>query len=488
MLTVKSSFIASGLLIFSQLTRRLISIVSMVILARILEPSDFGLVAISLLLMNFVQVISTTGGGQYLLSRDKLTSEMVFTSWTLNFLIKTSLAILLSLFSTLVADYYDDPRLVPLVVVMATQIFIESLGSPAMIYKRKSLQLGEITKWEVYIKIITAITSITIAYIYESYWALVLGQFTSAVLHVCSTYIVAPAKPKLSLKNLTEQWRFTKWILPQSVLNFFRSQVDAIVVSSSFDKASFGAYNSMRYYACMPSDVVIKPSLGPLLTQFSEFKNNDIYFKEQCRVVIFALFSISVPVIYFMQSHAEFAIRLVLGEQWVMYYPLFSFFSIMTVVIAFNQFLSQILMLRDMTRILFGYSLFTTLLQVVIFSFVEFDSVFYLAMWKVAIDVVAVSLFFLFVLAFVFSLSECFKLILYGIPAVIAITVGDCVSQNFIFAHSEFVEFFLKVISVSVVYCTIVFIIIRTLRKKVKAFAYLYGLLLKALGKLQLIR
>ncbi|NDW21620.1 oligosaccharide flippase family protein [Alteromonas hispanica] len=488
MLTAKSSFIASGLLIFSQLTRRLISIISMVILARILAPSDFGLVAISLLLMNFVQVISTTGGGQYLLSRDRLTSEMVFTSWTLNFLIKTSLAILLAFFSTLVADYYNDPRLVPLVVVMATQIFIESLGSPAMIYKRKNLQLGEITKWEVYIKIITAITSITIAYIYESYWALVVGQFTSAVLHVCATYVIAPAKPKISLANVTEQWKFTKWILPQSVLNFFRSQIDAIVVSSWFDKASFGAYNSMRYYATMPGDVFIKPALGPLLTQFSEFKTNHHYFKEQCRVVIFVLFSISIPIVYFMQSHAEFVISLVLGEQWVKYYPLFSFFSIMTVVMAFNQFLSQILMLRDMTRILFGYSIFTTLLQIIIFSLGEFNSVFDLAIYKVSVDIAAISLFFLFVVALVFSLSECFKLILFGIPAVVAITVGDLVSQRLILAQSEFVEFILKVTTVSVVYCTIVFVIIRTLRSKVRAFAYLHTLFLKALGKFHVIR
>lgn len=488
MLTAKSSFIASGLLILSQLIRRLISVISMVILARILEPSDFGLVAISLLLMNFVQVVSTTGGGQYLLSRDRLTSEMVFTSWTLNFFIKTSLAILLAFFSTFVADYYDDPRLVPLVVVMATQVFIESLGSPAMIYKRKALQLGEITKWEVYIKVITATVSITIAYIYESYWALVLGQFTSAVLHVCATYIIAPAKPKISLANITEQWRFTKWILPQSILNFFRSQIDAIVVSSWFDKASFGAYNSMRYYAAMPSDVVIKPALGPLLTQFSEFKTNHNYFKEQCRVVIFVLFSISIPIVYFMQSHAEFAISLVLGEQWVKYHPLFSFFSIMTVVIAFNQFLSQILMLRDMTRILFGYSIFTTLLQVTIFSFFEFDSVFELAIYKIGIDILAISLFFLLVVALVFSLSECFKLILFGIPAVVAINVGDLVSHRFILAQSEFVEFILKVTIVSLVYCTIVFIIVRTLRKKVRAFAYVHKLVLGALVKSQIIR
>ena len=84
MLTVRSGFIAMLMTVLTQLSRRLVGIVSLVILARILTPDDYGLVAIALIFLNFIVVISNTGGGNYLLSREIITEESVMTNWTLN--------------------------------------------------------------------------------------------------------------------------------------------------------------------------------------------------------------------------------------------------------------------------------------------------------------------------------------------------------------------------------------------------------------------
>ena len=86
-------------------------------------------------------------------------------------------------------------------------------------------------------------------------------------------------KPRFTLVNAKTQWEFSRWIMPESLINFFRSQIDAIYVSQLFDKAIMGAYNSMRYYANIPSTIFIKPIIGTTLTQFSEFKNNNNYFE-----------------------------------------------------------------------------------------------------------------------------------------------------------------------------------------------------------------
>ena len=99
MLTVRSGFIAMLMTVLTQLSRRLVGIVSLVILARILTPDDYGLVAIALIFLNFIVVISNTGGGNYLLSREILTEESVMTNWTLNVLLKGGLAVFFALSS-----------------------------------------------------------------------------------------------------------------------------------------------------------------------------------------------------------------------------------------------------------------------------------------------------------------------------------------------------------------------------------------------------
>jgi O-antigen/teichoic acid export membrane protein len=479
MLTVKSSMTASALLIATQLTKRLVSVVSMIILARILEPADFGLVAISLLFMNFVQVVSTTGGGSYLLSRESLTNEMVFTSWTLSLIIKGTLALILAVSSFFVAQYYEDARLMPLVIVLAIQLLIENLGSPGMIYKRKNQEFGVITKWGIVIKVISASVTITIAYVYESYWALVIGQFINALIAVILTYHIAPLKPKLTLVNFHEQWAFSKWILPQSLLNFFKSQIDAIIVSSMFDKASFGAYNSMRYYATIPVGAVINPAISPLLTQFSEFKSNKNYFLSQTQVVIIVLVAICTPIIYFMQQHAQFAVNLILGEKWVEYYPLFTTFAFLTIIMSLNKFLSHLLMLKDRTKFLFIYSIFTILVQVILFSSVEIDSVFELANYKIAADIFSVSILFFMVIKSIFGLRSVFTLILLSAPSPLFILVSHYITAAIISNNSDsaFVHFLLNVALVSFLYISFLAILITRLKKRVDSFHYIYNLI-----------
>ena len=153
-------------------------------MARILSPEDYGLVAIALIFLNFIDVISNTGGKSYLLSQETLTDELVYTSWTLGFLLKGTLSVLLAISSYPISLYYDDPRLMPIILVFSLQSFIGLLGSPGMIYKYKNQELGAITKWQIISRFVTTGITISIAIIYETYWALVIGQFLITVSQV----------------------------------------------------------------------------------------------------------------------------------------------------------------------------------------------------------------------------------------------------------------------------------------------------------------
>ena len=122
MLTARSGIIAIMLSVLTQLSRRLIGIVSLVILARILKPEDYGLVAIALIFLNFIVVISNTGGVSYLLSRETLTEDHVMTNWSLNLVLKGGLALLLALSSYPISLFYDDSRLMPIILVLSLHL------------------------------------------------------------------------------------------------------------------------------------------------------------------------------------------------------------------------------------------------------------------------------------------------------------------------------------------------------------------------------
>lgn len=483
MLTARSGIVASALSVLTQVTRRLVGVVSLIILARILTPEDYGLVAIALLFLNFIDVISSTGGNSYLLSREELTDELVYTNWTLNFILKGSLAVLLAISSYPVSLYYDDPRLMPIILVLALQSFIAQLGSPGLIYKIKKQELGAITKWQIASRFVTTGITIGIAVIYETYWALVLGQFMITLSQLLSGYVIAPKMPRFSLKNLRPQWEFSKWVLPQSVLNFFRSQLDTMFVTVSFEKAVVGGYNSMRYYANIPTTMFINPASGPLLTQFSQFKNNPNYFEKQLQVVLFFMSMITAPIIYLMNVHATYVVELILGQKWVEYADLLAIFAFFTIVMTLNNVLSQIVMLKDRTRLLFGYSIFSTVAQAILFATVDFTNVYQLAEYKIALDVLSVALFFVIVIVAFVGKHALFSLMAPIIPAVLTIILSGHIAFLVFPSVNSFWTLAGHCIITAGLFAMMQLLMVLLLRNKVHCFNYSVKLMMPALHK-----
>lgn len=418
MLTVRSGFIAMLMTVLTQLSRRLVGIVSLVILARILTPDDYGLVAIALIFLNFIVVISNTGGGNYLLSREILTEESVMTNWTLNVLLKGGLAVFFALSSYPISLFYNDPRLASIILVLSLHLVIGLFNSPGMIFKMKNQDLSAITKWQITSRFITTGITIAIAVVFETYWALVIGQLLVTISEFIASYVIAPMRPKFTLVNIRPQWEFSKWVLPQSIINFFRSQLDAMFVSVSFEKATVGAYTSMRYYADLPTSTFISPLGGPLLTQFSQFKNNHEYFQKQLQVVLFYFSLITAPVIYLMYVHSYFVVGLILGDKWIQYSDLLGIFAFFIIVATLNNTLSHIVMLKDRTKLLLMYSIYSTLIQCVMFISVDFSSVYELAEYKIGLDIVSVSLFFALVIGAYFGKAAFAPLLLPVLPPV----------------------------------------------------------------------
>ena len=421
MLTARSGIIAIMLSVLTQLSRRLIGIVSLVILARILKPEDYGLVAIALIFLNFIVVISNTGGVSYLLSRETLTEDHVMTNWSLNLVLKGGLALLLALSSYPISLFYDDSRLMPIILVLSLHLAIGLFNSPGMAFKMKNQELGAITKWQITSRIITTGITIGIAVIFETYWALVIGQLLATISEFFASYVIAPMRPRFTLKNFRPQWEFSKWVLPQSIINFFRSQIDAMFVSVSFEKATIGAYTSMRYYADLPTSTFITPLGGPLLTQFSQFKNNQSYFQQQLQVVLFYMSVITAPVIYLMYVHAFFVVDLILGDKWVQYAELLGIFAFFIIVATLNNILSQIVMLRDRTKLLLGYSIYSTLVQCIMFVSIDFASVYELAEYKIGLDLISVCLFFIVVIGAFVGKQAFVPLLAPVLPAILFI-------------------------------------------------------------------
>ena len=289
--------------------------------------------------------------------------------------------------------------------------------------------------------------------------------------------------PRFSLKNIRPQWEFSKWVLPQSILNFFRSQLDAMFVTVTFEKAIVGGYNSMRYYANIPTTMFINPASGPLLTQFSQFKNNSNYFEKQLQVVLFFMSMITAPIIYLMNAHAAYVVELILGQKWVEYSDLLAIFAFFTIVMTLNNILSQIVMLKDRTRLLFGYSIYSTIAQAIMFATVDFANVSQLAEYKVALDVLSVGLFFIVVIWAFVGKHAFIALVGPIVPSILTIVVSGHLAFLIIPSVDSFWTLAGHSLITAGLFAVMQLMLVLSLQNRVHCFAYTVKLMLPAWNK-----
>lgn len=326
--SLRKGIVGSLLLISGSLLNKMVGLISTLILARVLLPEDFGLIAIATLIMGFIEVFSQLGSSEYIVKEERISNETLNTVFTLAVVTRSLLTMVLVLSAPLVADYYEDIRLEALIYVFGLSFFLDGLGNPAQHILRREQLYSKLVFVNVTAKVSAVILSVAVALIYESYWALALGTLTSKIITLIGGYLIFPYIPKFSLLGVRKQWAFSGWLIPQGLIGFFRNQIDTFIVNSTFSTTDIGGYNTSKYLAFIPSSDVILPGTEPLLAQLASIKSNKNYFTTKLNLSILISLVIAIPISLSLYFQSDFVINLLLGEQWRPYANIFGCFAL----------------------------------------------------------------------------------------------------------------------------------------------------------------
>lgn len=244
-MTSKSSRIlkASFWLLVASWYSRVLSMFSVVILARNLDKYDFGILAACFVVQNFFKVISNVGSNQFLVRKDYITEDDINGAWTINLLSKSMVFFLIFFSSNYVAEYMNIAELGLALKVMAISAIFIGLKNPAVSIQVKALDYSKLSILEVVTKSFSSTLSIGIAIIYQSYWAVVVGDVVYNLIYTIGSHLLIKRKLKFTFNNIYEQWFFSKWVLLKGIVNYIKVAFDKIVVSKNYSVESLGLYN-----------------------------------------------------------------------------------------------------------------------------------------------------------------------------------------------------------------------------------------------------
>lgn len=414
----------SLLLVMQSFADKAVGMISTLILARLLTPEDFGIVAIATLVTGFLDSFTTTGFQQYLIVKGEVKKSDLNTAWTINMLLKSSVALLLIMAAPWVGEYYDESRLSPILWLAAFNIMLASIWNPGTVLFSRNQDYLPRVKLIVTAKVISAIFTVACAYIYQSYWVLIIGQTVAIAIKVVGSYIIHPHRPRLQLVNYKDQLKFSGWLMPQSMLGYGKTQIDTLMVATRFGAEVLGGYHIVKYLALIASSHVLQPLTQPLLRQLASIQENKPYFAMQSNVCVIVSALLSAPIVIIMMNNHQELTRFFLGEQWLDYSKLLAVFAISVFSHCLSMQTARLLYIQQNTRRIFIYDLLNFSSTLAVLVSWEYEDLYELAVARTAVEFILTLCFLTMTVITATGCPNFYNMLKGLVPAALAYIVG----------------------------------------------------------------
>jgi O-antigen/teichoic acid export membrane protein len=370
-----------------------------------LTPEDFGLVAIAMLALWFVEAIVDAGTESYIIQKKSVNESELNSAWTLDLALKSIALALLLIAAPIVAWFRDSIQLLWIISATGFIVVFAMLRNPGLMLLKRQQRYGPIVKITVLAKMVSIGFAVAIAFIFKNYWALIIGQIVFEILVTSLSYRITDYRPRIDISNIREQWSFSKWLIPKSMLGYFRNHADTLVVSAFFQSAALGAYNNMKYFSSIPALQIFGPLVEPLHVEMGKVSDNLEEFKYQANLTMKVLTILVAPTVAFMFVNANELVAFFLGKQWTDYSYLFAFLSVSVLSFILISQSFRILMVSFNTKIIFLYELVSTCGIVVVLLFASGYDLHVLVLVKVLAEIIFAAALYLYTYKKVFLCS-----------------------------------------------------------------------------------
>jgi lipopolysaccharide exporter len=222
---------------------RLIGLISVFVLARILTPRDFGIMALAMSAAALVDIFSALGLWQSLLRIQEPERAHYDTAWTIQLLLLLFLAAVLVAMGPVAASFYGEPALTAVIAVLASRFVFYGLVNIGTIDFDRHLELGRDLRLRIAVRLSSFAATVGAAFVLRNYWALVIGAVLQAALHAAGSYLAHPYRPRFSIAKRAELLGVSLWMFLTSAAQTFYREVDQLIVGRIASMQIVGFYS-----------------------------------------------------------------------------------------------------------------------------------------------------------------------------------------------------------------------------------------------------
>jgi len=296
-----------------------------IILARLLEPSDFGMIAILMIIVALASIFSDIGLGGALIQRKKVLEIHYSSVFYFNISIGLLLTLITFFSASFLANFYENPTLIPLIEVMSLLFTVSAFHTVQTVILRKDLNYKRLTQVNLKASIISGIVGVFLAFFGFGVWSLIAQVFMRELMINIFIWYQSTWKPtfKFSLKALQELWGFGFNMFLSHLIHTIYEKLDFLVIGKLFTATILGYFYQAKQLNTFIVTFISNSLMSVLFPLLSKIQDDLARFQRVTITSLNLLIFITFLVLGELYIISDELIFLLLGEKWLESIPYF---------------------------------------------------------------------------------------------------------------------------------------------------------------------
>jgi len=307
---------------------RFLGLLSTLVLARLLTPADFGLIALAMSVVKLVETLSEFGFEMPLIQKRDATRDDFDTAWTLNVILASIICSLIAVFASFAASFYSEPRIEAILYFVAAGHFFLAFQNIGTVQFRRQLDFKRDFALQVAQKVSMVAVAIPLAFTLRSYWALVGGIVAGNIAAVVVSYAFLPYRPRFCLKSWRPLFGFSKWIQVSSMLRYVRDRGFILIMGRVLDAGAIGLFSVAKEIGGAANQALIAPINRAVFPGYSRLANDANRLRDAYKSTLGLIALVAVPASTGLAAISNLLVPVALGPQWRAAAPLLTLLAL----------------------------------------------------------------------------------------------------------------------------------------------------------------
>ena len=334
-------------------------IAATVVLARLLNPHDYGLIGMVAVVTGFISMFKDLGLSAATIQKEEITSDQISTLFWVNVGLSVVVMLLTIAISPGVAWFYGESRLTLITIGFATGFLFGGLAVQHEALLRRQMRFSALAAIEIISIMAGLAVAIPMAWRGNGYWSLVANQLVQGLTYAVGIWVVSgwrPGRPR-RYSGIRSMLAFGSNLTGFHVVNYFARNLDNILIGRFWGSASLGLYAKAYQLLLLPIDQINSPIANVAVPALARLTDSPERYRNAYLRILEKVALVTMPGMAFMIATSDWLVVFILGPQWIEASRIFALLGIVGLVQPIANTTGWLFITQGRTREMFHWGL-----------------------------------------------------------------------------------------------------------------------------------